>query len=151
VTAIVDWLPDLSEDELRAEINEERMRRGRMQVNNFIASRSAKRLANLLCVRAAIPADRVLAELPREELHRLVAALKSTEIRVLGTEPLARATVTGGGVALDEVDLNRFESRLHKGLYFAGEVLDVWGRSGGYNLHFAWASGIAAGEAIGDT
>jgi len=148
VFAIVDWLPDSGADELLAEIADQRVRHGKMHVSNFIAAKSAKRLALLLCRKAGIPEDRKLAELSRDETRRLLDVLKQTEIEVTGTEPLARATATGGGVARDEVNLNTFESRQHRGLYFAGEVLDVWGRSGGYNLHFAWASGIAVGEAV---
>ncbi len=148
VAAIVDWLPDQTEPELLAEIADQRMRHGKMHVSNFIAAKSAKRLALLLCGRAGVPEERRLAELSRDETKRLLDILKCTEIEVVDTEPLARATVTGGGVALAEVSLDTFESRKHKRLYFAGEVLDVWGRSGGYNLHFAWASGIAAGEAV---
>jgi predicted flavoprotein YhiN len=148
VTAVVDWLPDQSDEELFAELADQRMRHGAMHVSNFIAAKSAKRLALLLCVKAQVPEERKLAELSRDETRRLLDALKRTEIEVVDTEPLARATVTGGGVALGEVDMNTFESRRHRGLYFAGELLDVWGRSGGYNLHFAWASGIAVGEAV---
>jgi hypothetical protein len=148
VKVLVDWLPDLSEEGLKSEIAGERVRHGRAQINNFIASKSAKRLANLLCDRAGVSRECRLAELTREELQRLLLVLKQTEIEIVDTEPLARATVTGGGVALDEIDPSTFESRIHPGLFFAGEILDVWGRSGGYNLHFAWASGIAAGEAV---
>jgi len=148
VLAIVDWLPDQTESELQAEISDQRMRHGKMHVSNFIAAKSAKRLALLLCKKAGVPEERRLAELSKDETKRLLGILKRTEIEVVGTEPLARATVTGGGVALDEVSLDTFESRKRKGLYFAGEVLDIWGRSGGYNLHFAWAAGIAAGEAV---
>jgi predicted Rossmann fold flavoprotein len=148
VAAIVDWLPDQTEPELLAEVADQRMRHGKMHVSNFIAAKSAKRLALLLCSRAGVPEERRLAELSKDETKRLLDILKRTEIEVVSTEPLARATVTGGGVALDEISLYTFESRKHKRLYFAGEVLDVWGRSGGYNLHFAWASGIAVGEAV---
>jgi predicted Rossmann fold flavoprotein len=148
VAAIVDWLPDQTEPELLAEVADQRMRHGKMHVSNFIAAKSAKRLALLLCSRAGVPEERRLAELSKDETKRLLDILKRTEIEVVSTEPLARATVTGGGVALDEISLDTFESRKHKRLYFAGEVLDVWGRSGGYNLHFAWASGIAVGEAV---
>ena len=131
VLAIVDWLPDQTEPELLAEIADQRMRHGKMHVSNFIAAKSAKRLALLLCIKAKVPEDRKLAVLSRDETKRLLDILKCTEIEVVDTEPLARATVTGGGVALEEVDLNTFESRRHKGLHFAGELLDVWGRSGG--------------------
>jgi predicted flavoprotein YhiN len=149
VTAVVDWLPDRNDEDIRAELADQRLRHGRMQINNFITVRSAGRLADLLCDEAQVPRTRRLAEMSRDETSRIIRVLKATEMNIVDTEPLARATVTGGGVALDEIDLETFESRLHPGLYFAGEILDVWGRSGGYNLHFAWASGIAVGEAAG--
>jgi hypothetical protein len=145
---IVDWLPETGPDDLAAEIADQRIRHGRMHVGNFIAAKSAKRLATRLCELADLPPDRKLAELTRDELRCLLNLLKGTEIAVTDAEPLARATVTGGGVALTEVSLETFESLRHPGLHCAGELLDVWGRSGGYNLHFAWASGIAVGEAV---
>lgn len=148
VQAVIDWLPDLPEELLKRELTALRDRYGRRQVNNFIATRTAKRLANLLVERAGLPPERTVSGLSRAELRKLLAVLKQTEITIIGTEPVSRATVTGGGVALEEVDLLSGESRLQPGLFFAGEILDVWGRSGGYNLHFAWATGIAVGEAV---
>jgi len=74
--------------------------------------------------------------------------LKATDLEITGTEPIERATVVGGGVKLDEIDLATMEAKRFPGLYFAGEVIDLWAETGGYNLHFAWASAIAAAEAI---
>jgi predicted flavoprotein YhiN len=90
---------------------------------------------------------RIMAAASRGEVERAAASLKQTALAIVGTEPIDRATVTGGGVRLDEIDLSTMEARRLPGLYCAGEVLDLWAETGGYNLHFAWASGIAAAEA----
>jgi hypothetical protein len=86
--------------------------------------------------------------LGRAEQERIIRQLGSTEFAIVGTEPIERATVTGGGVSLDEVDLKTMAAKRFPGLYFAGEVLDVWAETGGYNLHFAWATGITAAESV---
>jgi hypothetical protein len=67
-------------------------------------------------------------------------------VRISGSRPWNDAQTTSGGVALSEIDENTMESKLHPGLYFAGEVVDVDGRCGGYNLQWAWSSGILAGR-----
>lgn len=78
----------------------------------------------------------------------LISAIISFPLRVTGTQGFKNAQVTSGGVALDEVDPKTMASRLYGGLYLAGELLDVDGPCGGYNLHFAFASGITAAKAI---
>ena len=68
-------------------------------------------------------------------------------VLIIGYLGYDRAQVTAGGVDLRDINVESFESRKVSGLYFAGEILDVDGICGGYNLHFAWASGMAAAEA----
>jgi predicted flavoprotein YhiN len=89
-----------------------------------------------------------MANLSRREVERLARQLKATEWEVVGTEPIERATVTGGGIRLDEIDFRTMQAKRRPGLYCVGEVLDTWAETGGYNLHFAWATGIAAAEAV---
>lgn len=74
--------------------------------------------------------------------------LKHKEFKVFGTRGWNEAEFTAGGVPVGEVDSRKLESKLQKGLYFAGEVLDVQGRRGGYNLAWAWASGAVAGKSV---
>ena len=88
-------------------------------------------------------------DLSRDERRRLVAALKGLRLPVTGTLGFAKAEVTSGGVALDEVDPRTLESRLQPGLHFAGEVLDLDGLIGGYNFQAAWSTGWLAGEIRG--
>ncbi|MBN2129018.1 MAG: NAD(P)/FAD-dependent oxidoreductase, partial [Sedimentisphaerales bacterium] len=79
--------------------------------------------------------------------RRLVTLLKALPLHVIGTRPIEEATVTRGGVRTKEINPQTMESRLHRGLFFAGEVLDVDGPCGGYNLQMCFSTGAAAGRA----
>lgn len=102
------------------------------------------RLARRLCELAGAPAT---GDLPREPRKRLVTLLAGTPLEVTGDRGFTLAEATAGGVPLSEVRLDTMESRLCPGLHFAGEVLDVDGRIGGFNFQWAWASGFLAGTA----
>jgi predicted flavoprotein YhiN len=103
----------------------------------------------MLVASAGIPLDRKMAELKREERIRLIDRLVNYELPVTGDEGYKKAEVTGGGVALDEVDPSTLESRRHPGLYLCGEVLDAFGPIGGHNFMWAWSTGRAAGLSAG--
>ena len=94
-------------------------------------------------VDAAVP----LAQLDRESRRLVVDALTRHPLPWTSDEGYAKAEVTGGGVALGEVDPRTLESRLRPGLYICGEILDAFGPIGGYNFAWAWATGRAAGTA----
>jgi hypothetical protein len=148
-TALVaDWVPETDPDRLRRRFDELRARSGRRQLANALAAHVSRRFADDLVRRCAVPADRVLADLTRAERDRVLAELKATRFDIVGTEPLERATVTGGGLSLEEVELASAGVRRRPGLHAGGELLDAWAETGGYNLHFAWATGIAAAEAV---
>jgi predicted Rossmann fold flavoprotein len=100
------------------------------------------RLARALCDVAGATAG----DLTREARRRLVQAATATPLPVVGDRGFAIAEATAGGVPLSEVRLETMESRLCPGLHFAGEVLDVDGRIGGFNFQWAWASGFVAGS-----
>ncbi len=116
-------------------------------VTTRVASRLPSRLAEMLVATAGIPPDRRMAELKRDERAALVTALTEFRLPVTGDEGYKKAEVTGGGVALDEVDATTLESRRHTGLFFCGEVLDAFGPIGGHNFMWAWSTGRAAGAA----
>jgi predicted flavoprotein YhiN len=107
-----------------------------------------QRLADMLMAGAGVPHDRRLAQLRREERSSLVAALTAFELPWTGDEGYRKAEVTGGGVALAEVDTRTLEVRAHPGLYICGEALDAFGPIGGYNFAWAWATGRTAGLAV---
>ncbi len=81
----------------------------------------------------------------KNEMEVIVDSLKNRRFKVIGTRGWNEAEFTSGGVSVDEVRIGTLESKLKNGVYFAGEVLDVNGKRGGYNLGWAWASGFVAG------
>src|SRR5207237_8234777 len=101
--------------------------------------------AGALAAWAGVPPSRALAQLRRAERRRLIDVLVRGELPWTGDEGYRKAEVTGGGVALGEIDPRTIESRRHPGLYICGEVLDAFGPIGGYNFLWAWATGRAAG------
>lgn len=96
----------------------------------------------------AIPVDRLVADLTREDRRRLVHALTEWPLPVTDTRGYNFAEVTAGGVALDEINPSTMESRRCPGLYVVGEILDVDGRIGGFNFQWAWSSAFVAGRAL---
>jgi predicted Rossmann fold flavoprotein len=105
-----------------------------------------QRLAAQLIEEACVPSDRRAAELRRDERERLVEHLSSYLLPWTDNEGYRKAEVTGGGVALDEVDGGTLESRRHPGLFFCGEMLDAFGPIGGHNFAWAWSTARLAGR-----
>ncbi len=135
VSVIVDLVPFMAEKELTAELSS-RMKKG-IARENFTEGLLPHKLCGVLH-----------GMLKNPEACAMANFLKHKEFKVNGTRGWNEAEFTAGGVKVAEVDPVSLESRLRKGLYFAGEVLDVQGRRGGYNLAWAWASGAVAGSAI---
>jgi len=121
--------------------------RGVGHVSSLLAASLPQRLVDQLMYEAQVPLDRRIADLRRSERIALLEKLTSYVLPWSGDEGFKKAEVTGGGVALDEVDLKTLESRKAPGLYFCGEVLDAFGPIGGHNFSWAWATGRTAGRA----
>ncbi len=100
---------------------------------------------------AQIPPEKPAQECSQAELSRLTSQSQAMWIDIVGTKGFDYAQVSAGGVETSEVNPTTMESRLVPGLYFAGEVLDVDGMCGGYNLQWAWSSGYSAGRSAYDT
>jgi len=118
---------------------------GKRTVSGALRDEMPERLAAVLLGVANVHPHRPLHELPRAERLRLIETLVRCELPWSGDEGYKKAEVTGGGVALGEVDPRTMESKRHKGLFLCGEVLDAFGPIGGYNFAWAWATGRAAG------
>lgn len=136
---VVPGIPDV-----RAEVDRWSREQGAKAVSNVPVPGVPRRLFEFLIERAGVPAERKCAELRSEE--RAAVARILTDWRVADFEVTwAGAMVSGGGVALTEVDPKTMESRRVKGLYFAGETLDLQGDCGGYNLQASFSTGALAG------
>jgi hypothetical protein len=103
------------------------------------------RLADMLLQEAGVAESTPIAQLRREDRRRLVERLVRYPLPWTGDEGYRKAEVTGGGVALEEVDPTTLESRRHRGLFLCGEMLDAFGPIGGHNFAWAWSTGRAAG------
>ncbi|MEO7521759.1 MAG: aminoacetone oxidase family FAD-binding enzyme [Gemmatimonas sp.] len=119
--------------------------RGARTVSGALRGFMPDRLAGVLLGLADVDPTRTLAELKREERLRLIDNLVRGDLPWSGDEGYKKAEVTGGGVALNEIDARTMECRRHAGLFLCGEVLDAFGPIGGYNFLWAWATGRAAG------
>jgi len=97
--------------------------------------------------RSGIPERQKVHEITREQRRALLDLLKHFSIPIAGPRPVTDAIVTSGGIKVGEINPTTMESKVVKGLYFAGEVIDVDAYTGGFNLQIAWATGRAAGIA----
>jgi predicted Rossmann fold flavoprotein len=137
----VQWAPELD-----AAAWDRRLQGGAATVRGALADALPRSLADRLCVEAGVPADTALAQLRREGRRKLVELLTAYPLPWSGDEGYKKAEVTGGGVALSEVDPRTLESRRSPGLHLCGELLDAFGPIGGYNFLWAWTTGRAAGS-----
>ncbi len=144
-TALVDLFPEMEHDTLLREL---KSRKNQDTLENLLLGTIHKRLAYAVLKSAGLsPLSRPCATLTNTELRRLTNTLKAWPFQVVDTQGWENAQVTGGGVPLREIDLDTMQSLRQPGLYLAGEILDVTGSCGGFNLHWAWCSGILAGKA----
>ncbi|HBA83139.1 MAG TPA: NAD(P)/FAD-dependent oxidoreductase [Verrucomicrobia bacterium] len=141
--------PDVPAADWSAQIECWRTQAGRKQLFTLLDQKLPASLAEALCQVAGIPRPTIAAQVSAEQRTRLSEALTGLSLTVIGTEGFDQAMVTRGGVSLRDVDPNTLESRLVPGLYFAGEILDLDGPCGGYNLQWAFSSGYLAGRSAG--
>lgn len=146
----IDLKPALSEEKLDARIQRDFTQYSKKQLTNGMKDLLPQRLIPVVCDMAYLDEEKFINQISREERHRLLAALKNFCVPITSTRPLAEAIVTAGGVSVKEINPKTMESKLIRGLHFAGEVMDVDGYTGGYNLQAAFSSGHAAGMAAAE-
>lgn len=146
----IDLKPALSEEKLDARIQRDFAQYSKKQLANGMKDLLPQRLIPVVCDMAYLDEEKFINQISREERHRLLAALKNFCVPITSTRPLAEAIVTAGGVSVKEINPKTMESKLIRGLHFAGEVMDVDGYTGGYNLQAAFSSGHAAGMAAAE-
>jgi predicted Rossmann fold flavoprotein len=146
LTLDCDLLPDWRENRLEETIAEECLSGGKRTVSSLLDAWVPHRVGEIVLGRADIDPERRLAELSKAERRRIVQGIKHFLISVEGTLGFRKAEVTSGGVSLEEVDSRSMESKKRPHLYFAGELLDLDGPIGGYNLQIALSTGFLAGE-----
>jgi len=148
---IINWLPAFNENSLRDKILVYRQEKGNKKVVNTEWINLPARLFEFLLQSCEIKSEQRWADLPATNQNRLIKSLCSFTIPAKGKTTFKEEFVTAGGVNLGEIDPNTMQSRLHPGLYFAGEIMDVDGITGGFNFQHAWTSGMLAATHISST
>lgn len=145
---LVNWLNGFHEQSFREALIDMKEENPRALVYSKNFPGIPLRLWQYFLEKAGIETVKKWAELPLAAVNRLAKLVCAGEFKVKGKTTFKEEFVTAGGVKLAEIDVNRMESKLQKNLFFAGEVMDVDGITGGYNFQHAWTSGYIAAEAI---
>ena len=145
----IDFMPKYTYNELYEMMIKRKKRLSHLTMEHFFNGMINKKLGQFLSKMSGIEKlSKQIDIISNSEIEKLCLILKKYKMKIVETTGFKNAQVTAGGVLLEDIDLQTLESRKVKGVYFAGEILDVYGGCGGYNLQWAWASGIKAGKMI---
>lgn len=142
----INFLPNMAEKNFERDLN--KTRKGKHAIRSFLRKLFPEKVADLFMYKAGIASDMYTADLPKENMKSLSKFIFHFELKDFKFFGYKHAWTTKGGVPLGEVNVATLESKMHKNLYFAGEILDVNGLCGGYNLSFACVSAKIVADAI---
>ncbi|MBR6756421.1 MAG: NAD(P)/FAD-dependent oxidoreductase [Peptococcaceae bacterium] len=145
--ATIDLKPALSEEKLDARLLREIEAQHKKQLKNSLSALLPAKLIPVFLKLTGLEAEKMMYQLTKAERQKMVQTLKNLTLTVTGTRPLEEAIVTAGGVQVKEISPKTMESKIVPGLYFVGEVLDIDGVTGGFNLQAALSTGYLAGQA----
>lgn len=149
LTLHIDLKPALTEEQLDKRVLREFETNHNRQFKNAVDSLFPSKLRPVIVELSSIPEEKKVHEITKEERLRFVRLIKDFTMTLTGLRGYNEAIITKGGVSVKEIDPGTMESKLVKGLYFAGEVLDLDAVTGGYNLQIAWSTGYLAGMNAG--
>lgn len=147
----IDFKPALSREQVEARLLRDFQGRPRQQISGVMCGLLPRRLVPIFLKKTGIDPGARAGQVRAEERRRIVDLLKDWRLTIKGPRPIAEAIVTAGGVEVKEVNPQTMESKIVKGLFFCGEMIDVDGKTGGYNLQAAFSTGWLAGEGAADT
>ncbi len=145
IKLIIDLKPALTEEMLDKRIMRDFEKYSKKQFKNSLDDLLPQKMIPVIVYLSGISPEKPVNQITKEERKKIVSLLKGVELTVSGSRPLKEAIVTSGGVCVDEINPGTMESKLINGLFMAGEVLDVDGYTGGYNLTIAFSTGYTAG------
>lgn len=145
-TIQLDFLPEESDDCLMELFNDQKKNHPRQKVASYRVEKFTARFWLRLVELSGIPAELDWGNVSKSQFRALVDSVKSYKLQVKGKTTFKEEFVTSGGVSLKEIDFKRMESKRIPGLFFAGEVLDIDGVTGGFNFQAAWTTAFIAGD-----
>lgn len=147
VTVQIDFAPEYAYDDIETYLLEQQKARKEQSVDELLTGFLNKKLNLVLLKKCRIAGSRKSGSLQKKEIEQLAGLYKNYEVHIIDTNPFLNAQVCAGGLAVEEVD-EQMQVKKYPGLFVTGELLDVDGICGGYNLHWAFATGTIAGKAI---
>ncbi len=150
IVASINLKPALTEEQLDKRLQRDFAQNIRRQFKNALDELLPKRLIPVIIAQSGIDPEKPVHQITKDERADLIRSLTELSITICSTRPLAEAIVTAGGVDVKEINPKTMESKLVKGLYFAGEVMDIDGFTGGFNLQAAFATGLVAGRSAAE-
>ena len=144
----IDLKPALTEDELDVRLLRDFTEFKAKALKNALDKLLPKSLIPVFLLRTKINVEKKAGDLTKSERSVIIGLLKHFTLRVTGLRGYEEAVITKGGVSVKEINPKTMESKIVKGLYFVGEVLDVDALTGGFNLQIAWSTGVVAGSDI---
>lgn len=147
-TVMVNWLPGLNENTLMEKVRVHRQLKGNQKPLNTEWINLPQRLFQFILSQSGVSPDWRWADIPSANQNRLIKNLCAYELNAEGKTTFKDEFVTAGGISLSEIDVNTMGSKLKPALFFAGEIIDVDGITGGYNFQNAWTTGYIAAAAI---
>lgn len=145
VEVFIDLKPALDFNELDRRLLKDFEKNINKQFKNSLNDLLPQKLIPVVIELSGIHPDKAVNVISREERHNLIKLIKEFKVTIIGTRPIEEAIITRGGVNVKEVDPSSLESKLIKGLFIVGELLDVDGVTGGFNLQIAFSTGYCAG------
>lgn len=145
INIVVDLKPALSDEKLEARILRDFEKYSKKQFKNSLDDLLPRKLIPIIVELSNIDEDKFVNQITREERKRVINLLKNLRMNFSGFRSINEAIVTSGGVSTLEIDSSTMESKIVKGLFFAGEVIDVHAVTGGFNLQIAYSTGYLAG------
>ena len=142
----VSWVANANEEGLRKAISNQKEKFGKQQLSTFRLEGLPKKIWWYLLDKLELPHDKRWLDLSKKEINKLVNVLLNDEYKVSGKTTFKEEFVTCGGVSLSDVKVQTMESKVVPNLYFAGELLDIDGVTGGFNFQAAWTTGFIAGK-----
>ncbi|HOB12193.1 MAG TPA: NAD(P)/FAD-dependent oxidoreductase [Syntrophomonadaceae bacterium] len=146
VKIVIDLKPALTWEQVEARLQRDLNRYARRHFANSLDDLLPRKLIPVIVGLSGIDPHQQSGHIKKDERRRLTELLKALPVTITATRPVEEAIVTAGGIDIREVDPRTMESRLHRNLFFAGEVLDVDGYTGGFNLQAAFSTGYLAGQ-----
>lgn len=143
-TVFIDFKPALDEKKLDARLLRDFSGNGRLPVRELMRKLLPEKIIEIFLLVSGLDGGKNVAELTKSERKQLVASLKSMPLRIKALRPIDEAIITDGGIDVSEINPKTMESKLISGLYFAGEIIDVTGFTGGFNLQVAFSTAYAA-------